>query len=169
MAERDLSFESLVETLGWKLNAIATTQRGPLNAALKAIREQEPDLDDEDLAILIRLRADDYRKVYPGMPLTPTALSKHWSSIAEEMRRARGEREQQAASPADKQPEICPRCRGDKIVAVYSRPSPNVLSSFDECAPCPDCNPTVISWWSQDGRHHHTPDPDEVMRMIEHG
>jgi hypothetical protein len=162
MAERDLSFESLVESTG----ATIAAERGALNAALKAIREQEPELDDEDLALLIRLRAEDYRRLYPGMALTPTALSKHWNRVWEEVQRSHSEH---ARAAAELPVRICPTCGGDKIVVVSVRPSRSVknpTSGFEECAPCPDCNGQVISWWRQDGTHRVTPDPAQVRRML---
>ena len=134
--------------------------------ALKAIREQEPDLDDEDLALLIRLRAEDYRKMYPEMPLTPTALAKHWNGRVPRDGECRNE--ERAQSPADKPPHRCATCGGDKVVVVAFRQSPNPLSPYEEMAPCPDCNPRVISWWPGDGSpQRRTPDPEEVRRMLD--
>lgn len=160
MAQRDLSFESLTTVTSSQL----PSARGALNAALKEIRDQEPGLDDEDLALLIRLRADDYRKVYPGMALTPTALSKHWSRVHAEVERKREERNRVSAETPVR---ICPTCGGDKIVVVRLRSSENERAPYEECAPCPDCNPIVVSWWRQNGEHRQTPNPSEVRRLLD--
>jgi hypothetical protein len=160
MPDRDLSFEALVEATG----ATIKSERGQLNTALKTIREEEPELDDEDLAVLIRLRGEDYRRYMPGMACTPTALAKHWNRVRAEVER---KHETRAKAAGEEPVTICPTCGGDRMVVVFTRPSQNPNSGFDECAPCPDCNPTVVSWWRHDGTRRVTPDPDVVRRMIE--
>ncbi len=157
--ERDLSFESLAEATG----ATVASERGALNAALKMIREEEPDLADEDLALLIRLRADDYRKVYPEMACTPTALAKHWNRIFQAVE----ERSQTKRAAAKEEPiYVCRTCGGDRIVTVSYRQSSNPLSPYEEVAPCPDCGTGKVSWWRYDGTHRQTPDPEEVRRLL---
>jgi hypothetical protein len=151
----DLSFEALVEATG----ATIASERGQLNVALKAIREEESELNDEELALLIRLRADDYRRYFPDMACTPTALSKHWNRVRAEVERAHAERKTRASEDPVR---ICATCGGDRIVVIGIRPSQNPESGFEECAPCPDCNPRVISWWRYDGMQRRTPTVDEV-------
>lgn len=61
-------------------------ERGKLNKALKAIRfawQQEGGLP-EDLPWEIELRADAYRRKWPGLTLTPTALATHWFRVVEQ-------------------------------------------------------------------------------------
>jgi hypothetical protein len=154
----DLSWEALVEVT----TANVSQERGALNAALKEIRAEEPGLDDEDLALLIRLRAEDYRRHWPEMSVTPMSLAKHWLRI-----RAEVERAYEAQKPPTQGPiVICPTCGGDRMIVVGVRASQNPESGFEECAPCPDCNPTVVSWWQYDGRLRRTPDPEEVRRRM---
>jgi len=144
---QDLSFEALVEATG----ATISSERGQLNASLKAIREQEPELADEELALVIKYRGEDYRRLWPDMACTPTALAKHWNRIREELARTKA----QPPSPADSPPNICATCRGDGVVAL----------SDMECAPCPDCSQQVV-WYQFDGRRRATPDPEDVRRRI---
>jgi hypothetical protein len=58
-------------------------ERGALNKSLSAIRDasKEEGIAEEDLAIEITLRAAAYRRTYPGLPLTPMALAKHWFRV----------------------------------------------------------------------------------------
>ena len=50
-----------------------------IGACLKQLREAEPDMDDDDLAIEIARRSDAYRAEWGDARLTPGALVKHWS------------------------------------------------------------------------------------------
>jgi len=80
--KRDQSFETLVRLQGSNLSALSKTERGSINAALKAIRQAAPDLDDETLARTITGHAAQYAIVMPdGTGLTATALAKHWSRL----------------------------------------------------------------------------------------
>jgi uncharacterized protein with PIN domain len=150
----DHSFDALVQVTG----ATVSAERGALNAALKTLREAEPELEDEDLALLIQLRAEAYKRAWPEMALTPTALAKHWSRIMEE-----------APKPTyqEARPERCPVCEGHKMVLARERPSDNPHSSFEEWAPCPQCNhSTSGSYWRADGTRHQMLDPERVRRMV---
>ena len=154
---RDLSFEALVEVTGASIAA----ERGALNKALQMIRMEEPELEDEDLAMLVRLRAESYRKAWPHMALTPTALAKHWGRIEESVQKPT------YAEPLG-QPSRCPTCDGHKMVLVRERSSPNPRSGFDEWAPCPSCNSTTSgNYWRTDGSRHQVLDPEEVRKVIE--
>ncbi len=77
---RDYAYEALAEVT-------STDQgvgRGQLNAALRDIRAQEPDLTDSYLlSAEIHDRAKMYRQMFPEIALTPTALSKHWVRVKE--------------------------------------------------------------------------------------
>ena len=78
---RDYAYEALAEVT-------STDQgigRGQLNAALKQIREQEPELHDSYLlSAEIHERAKMYRALWPEISLTPSALSKHWMRVKAE-------------------------------------------------------------------------------------
>lgn len=77
----DLAFEALERVT----SANRVMERGKLNKALAAIRyawEKEGGLLD-DLPWEIELRADAYRRKWPGLTLTPTALATHWFRVME--------------------------------------------------------------------------------------
>lgn len=84
---RDYAYEALSEVT-------STDQgigRGQLNAALKQIRLQEPELTDSFLlSAEIHNRAKMYHALWPEMALTPTALAKHWLRVKEESGKVRG-------------------------------------------------------------------------------
>ena len=122
--ERDLSWEALVEVTG----ANVGVERGALNAALASIREQSPDLDDGDLAILIKLRADQYRKGFDGAVLTPSALAKHWNRISTE---AKTVKPIVAPKPDDPGWMMCGLCMNDAWLYVVGT---------EDTVPCPECN-----------------------------
>lgn len=77
--ERDLAWEALVEVT----SANEAMERGRLNTALKAIRVawQSEGGAPEDLHEEIPRRAVAYRKMWPKMALTPTALATHWKRV----------------------------------------------------------------------------------------
>ena len=122
--EPDLSWEALVEVTG----ANVGIERGALNAALKSIRDQSPDLDDADLAVLIKLRADQYRKGFDGAVLTPSALSKHWNRISTE---AKTVKPIIAPKPDDPGWLMCGLCLNDGSLFV---------AGSQDTVPCPECN-----------------------------
>lgn len=88
MRERDYAFEALAEVSA----ADPAVARGELNAALKQIRLQEPDLAPLDKSYLlgaeVHERAKMYRSVFSNVALTPTALAKHWQRVKAETRKA---------------------------------------------------------------------------------
>lgn len=78
---RDYAYEALAEVSATDMSV----GRGQLNAALKAIREQEPGLSDTYLlSVEIHERAKMYRAVFENAALTPTALAKHWHRVKAE-------------------------------------------------------------------------------------
>lgn len=81
--ERDYSYEALAEVTA----SDPSVARGQLNAALKAIRDQEPEVDDYLLSCEIHERAQMYRAVFSNAALTPTALAKHWQRVLAETKR----------------------------------------------------------------------------------
>ena len=84
MRERDYAFEALAEVTA----SDPAVARGALNAALRDIRTQTPELaelsDSYLLSAEIHERAKLYRQVFADAALTPTALSKHWLRLPEE-------------------------------------------------------------------------------------
>ena len=170
---RDLGFEALVEVTG----ANVSVERGALNAALKAIREQVDDIEGELLADVIREMAARYRRLWPEMTLTPTALAKHWNRILTE--------EQERAKPVvyvTSDGLDCSTCGNLRSVLVGYRPAFPTLwtlahrskthpemglphpahrrheDGYEIWAPCPDCNPqaieTVQQWRNGFERRH---------------
>ena len=55
---------------------LTRTARGAVNKALKELREIGATPSD------LEAKAAAYRKTWPGMSLTPTALVKHWAQLA---------------------------------------------------------------------------------------
>jgi hypothetical protein len=117
---KDLCWEALIEVTG----ANVSMERGALNASLKEIRDEMPDVDAVDLAGEIVYRAGLYRKAFPGAALTPTALAKHWTRVLTE-----GRATPALAAPAAPQSR-CTLCRDNGWVFVQDT---------DDTAPCPSC------------------------------
>jgi len=169
--ETDHSWEALVEVT----NANVAAERGALNTALKQIREHDFALEDEDLAMLIRLRSEQYRRAYPEIALTPTALAKHWLRVEEE--------QPKVSYPDFNRPlGRCDTCNGDKMVLVGHIPAvgtqwtrergiepskhPAELG-HDQYAPCPDCNSDVdAGFWRADGSRFTPLDPARVRERM---
>lgn len=85
---RDYAYEALAEVTATDMSV----GRGALNAALRDIRKQEPDLTDSYLlSAEIHDRAKMYRQVFPEIALTPNALSKHWARVKGESSKVRGQ------------------------------------------------------------------------------
>jgi hypothetical protein len=87
MRERDYAYEALAEVT----SSDPSVARGQLNAALRDIRAQHPELaSTEDSYLLgaeVHERSKQYLAVFPGAALTPTALAKHWSRLPEEAKK----------------------------------------------------------------------------------
>lgn len=82
---RDYAYEALAEVS----STDSSIGRGQLNAALRDIRSQEPELTDSYLlSAEIHERAKMYRTVFPNAALTPTALAKHWHRVKAETHKA---------------------------------------------------------------------------------
>ena len=75
--KKDNLFETVAEVCGIGLTTLTRTARGQLNKAAKELREI--DATDEQ----VRHKAKAYKAQYPNATLTPTALIKHWSSVAQ--------------------------------------------------------------------------------------
>jgi len=75
-AKKDELFEAVAQACGIDWTNLTQTGRGPLNKAVKELREIGVTPDQ------VGGRAAAYRKTYPDAPLTPMALTKHWASLA---------------------------------------------------------------------------------------
>lgn len=74
---RDLVFETVAEVCGidWR-NDLTPSARGQLARAVRDLKLVGAEPDE------IRARSENYRRTYPGISLTPTALTKHWPQLA---------------------------------------------------------------------------------------
>lgn len=79
----DLLFEAVTAACGIDQRTLTASGRGPLNRALKEIREVGGTPDD------VPRRAAEFRRRFPEASLTPSALAKHWGSLAGGQTRAR--------------------------------------------------------------------------------
>lgn len=175
---RDHGFDALVEVTG----ANVAAERGALNAALKQIKEAlGGEVEGELLGQVIRDMAERYRRLWPEMTLTATALSKHWNRILNE--------EQERAKPVtyvtfDRQQ--CSTCDGHRMVLVaHQQPRQGVWATevarryptkhpeiglphpahrrpedgMEVWAPCPDCNAKGVEiareYRARFARNHH--------------
>jgi len=84
---RDYAYEALAEVTSTDMSV----GRGQLNAALRDIRNQSELTDSYLLAAEIHDRAKMYRRVFPDIALTPTALAKHWVRVEAESTKVRGQ------------------------------------------------------------------------------
>jgi hypothetical protein len=73
--KRDELFEAVAQACGIDWTNITPTGRGPLNKAVKELRDIGVTPDQ------IPGRATAYRRTYPDAPLTPMALTKHWAAL----------------------------------------------------------------------------------------
>ena len=71
----DLLWDAMVEVCGINTTTLTKNERGRINEALKQLREVSATPDD------IRRKASAYRKTWPDVSMTPTALASHWSSL----------------------------------------------------------------------------------------
>jgi DNA-binding transcriptional ArsR family regulator len=73
--QKDTIFEAVAEACGWELGSLTRSARGQLNRATKELRDIGATPEQ------IAGRAKGYRKQYPSMSLTPSALVKHWAAL----------------------------------------------------------------------------------------
>lgn len=90
-AKRDELWEAMIEGCGLTDKKPTKSERGAWNKALKEIREAGADPPD------IFRRCEAYRKLWPGVSLTPTALARRWSECTVEVTRGQTERQSQSA------------------------------------------------------------------------
>lgn len=93
---RDLLWEALVEEVG--SSPSTRSERGAWNSALKELREAEATPEG------IHVKAQVYRRRWPEVSLTPTALAKHWGALA-----------------ATKREELTPEQRAQKAMEETNR------------------------------------------------
>ena len=74
-AKKDELFEAVAAACGIDWTNLTPTGRGPLNRAVKELRDIGVTPDQ------VEPRARAYRKTYPDAPLTPMALTKHWAAL----------------------------------------------------------------------------------------
>lgn len=72
---RDLLWEALVEVCGADADEMTKNERGKYNAALKQLKDVNATPEQ------LRARAARYKREYPNISLTPTALCNRWSSL----------------------------------------------------------------------------------------
>ena len=75
--KKDELFEAIAQACGIRLDSLTRSARGQLNAACKELRDIGATPEQ------VAGKAKAYRKQYDGAALTPTALTKHWASLAD--------------------------------------------------------------------------------------
>lgn len=73
---RNVLWDSVIEACGWNGQPLTKSQQGRTAAAVKELNEVNATPEQ------VKQRAANYRKKYPGMDVTPTALAANWASIA---------------------------------------------------------------------------------------
>jgi hypothetical protein len=96
-------FVAVAEACGWDTHRLTESARGQLNRAAKELAHIDATPDE------IRAKGAAYRIQYPGMPLTPPALTKHWPGLMVV------EREPEAAY--DSGPPLVPDADGQEHLA----------------------------------------------------
>jgi hypothetical protein len=74
--KRDELFDAVTEACGIEVATITPSGRGKVNKALKELRDVGATPAD------VRDRAQRYRRRWPNVSLTPTALAGHWGELA---------------------------------------------------------------------------------------
>lgn len=79
LAKRDLVFEAVAEACGldWR-NDLTESARGALNKAVERLRKVGATPEE------VARRAGSYRRRWPNVDLTPSALEKHWPQLAQD-------------------------------------------------------------------------------------
>ena len=178
----DHGFDALVEVTG----ANVAVERGAINAALKAIKDAlAGEVEGELLGQVIRDMAARYRRLWPDMTLTPTALAKHWNRIlAEEQERAK------PVTYVTHDRAHCSTCDGLRMVLVgHQQPKPTSWQiemnkrypkkppmglpdeshrrpedGYEIYMPCPDCSQAalkIVREYKDRFARHHTGDTEQ--------
>lgn len=74
--KNDPLWDTMLRVCGIDPNGLTKTARGQINAALKELRDIAATPAD------LQAKAAAYRKTWPEMSITPTALVKHWGQLA---------------------------------------------------------------------------------------
>jgi hypothetical protein len=74
---RNELWDAVVQACGWDVEPMTKAQQGRTAAAVKDLRNIGASPDE------VKRRASHYKAKYPGMDVTPTALSANWASIAQ--------------------------------------------------------------------------------------
>lgn len=77
---RNLIFDALVQA--WGVQPKTKAETGRIVAAMKQIKDAEPDHPDDGIAREILRRARRYRETWPNAECTPTALAANWSRFS---------------------------------------------------------------------------------------
>jgi len=85
--ERNALFDALVLLTGTPLDQVTKALGGEVAAALRDIREVMPEVTAEE----INRRGAAYRAKWPKITLSPSALAKHWGSLAPAQKKEEGE------------------------------------------------------------------------------
>lgn len=72
---RDLIFEALLEACGVDYATLTESGRGPINRGVRELKAVDANPEE------IHRRASVYRRRYPEITLTPSALVKHWGAL----------------------------------------------------------------------------------------
>jgi hypothetical protein len=83
-ARKDELFEAVAAVCGITIAELTKTSRGPLNGTVAQLRSVGATPNQ------VKVRANRYRQRYPDTSLTPSALAKHWPSLAEQVQNGRG-------------------------------------------------------------------------------
>ena len=121
--QRDWLFESICSVCGIAPGAkIPAGERGKINAATKQLREIGAKPED------VLARAEAYRREWPKVSLTPTALAAHWSYLESKVRKTAARKsmkdlaeqcELEGHTYSDDATVVCGRC--SRIVQARAR------------------------------------------------
>jgi hypothetical protein len=106
----DLLFEAVCDACGIDRQTLTPSGRGPLNRAVKEIREVAGTPED------VPRRAAEFRRRFPEASLTPSALAKHWGSLASAPRPRSGSGPPVVGSPEWEARERAERERAEQLV-----------------------------------------------------
>lgn len=76
--KRNPLFDTLASVCGLNPESMTKSEGGKVGTSLADIRTADPNVTEDE----IRRRAANYRKEWPGVELTPTALSGNWTRMA---------------------------------------------------------------------------------------
>jgi endogenous inhibitor of DNA gyrase (YacG/DUF329 family) len=136
----DLIFESLCEVCGINWQGMTRNERGRVNAARKELVILYGEIPQ--LPEMIRERGASYKRAYPGMPLTPQALTKNWSTVTAF---AKAKQVEERATTNTWARHGCPTCGDDHVISAGYDPD-----GYELTVPCPDCNQRLDATWREE-------------------